>query len=585
MFKSLKLNRGNITRIVGCSMNDYGGQVSIVPVSKRGRGNSIVGSGSGEYDGGDRVIGFTCGYEVDGDLLFTVGWGDGFAVRRLNNDGTMTRLFWENNFLWRDTGSTYNHLQSVAIDKVNKKGVVMTYNVEGYTTFDYSGLMNGGTTFVKHPRPTHSNPDFFIGSQDTGNGYVNRVGSSYFGGLAAAGPWIYAGDHDAHHYKKVMRRNIHTGVEERLDATDRNVILDGTAPVDRNGYRYYIAYDEVNDRIYYMPYYNGSFIVVTSASTSNPKTVWCDKRDMGYGDDGYEQGLFVFDPVNEPNIVSVGSATYHIKIDITPCFSGNAPTFIARVNEQDPTKGNQFGVYMRAGTKYQSTQQGQPTDKMVGHPEFLPISPDRGKAMSNYGWVDYENGIHVAQLRPNNVTEDTSSYGRGNTHWTDYGQPVFRMYSANGTEFWVQTGYGYNGHSFRIWGDQYKNELIPNWEIDFNLGGLDNNAPIDFIHWSKEGHYAPSGCTLSLFVSNDNGQTWESYTGTDTGEHVFSNQTASGSSSNRLRCRMSGAGTVAKNAYKMAQNADQATFGTMHAIQTDSAIREKITRYSIEGKK
>jgi hypothetical protein len=95
----------------------------------------------------------------------------------------MTRLFYDSHFLWRDTTSTYNHLQSVAIDKINKKGVVMTYNVEGYTTFDYSGLLNGGTTFVKDPRPTHSTPDAFIGSQDTGGGYVNRVGTSYHGAL------------------------------------------------------------------------------------------------------------------------------------------------------------------------------------------------------------------------------------------------------------------------------------------------------------------------------------------------------------------------------------------------------------------
>ena len=186
MFKAAYLNRSDIKEVIGCAANDYGGQVAIVPVQKRGMSNLTVSSGSGEYDGGDRCIGFTNSYEIDGDLLFTVGWGDGFAVRRLNDDGTMTRLFYDSQFLWRDTTSTYNHITSVAIDKINKKGVAMTYNVEGYTTFDYSGLVNGGSTFVKDPRPTHSNPDVFIGSQDTAGGYVNRVGSSYFSGLVAA---------------------------------------------------------------------------------------------------------------------------------------------------------------------------------------------------------------------------------------------------------------------------------------------------------------------------------------------------------------------------------------------------------------
>ena len=205
-FSSGRLDRYKVLSKTGVYVTDDYGVTSIGPVQNGGSGNTIVNSGSGDYDGGDRVIGGHCGYDIDGDLLFTVGWGDGFAVRRLNNDGSMTRLFYDSNFLWRDTGSTYNHITSVAIDKINKLGVVMSYNVYGYTTFDYSGLINGGTTFVKHPRPSHSNPQFFIGSQDTSNGYVRRVGYWYAGGLCAAGEWIYASEHDATHYKKFPRR-------------------------------------------------------------------------------------------------------------------------------------------------------------------------------------------------------------------------------------------------------------------------------------------------------------------------------------------------------------------------------------------
>ena len=145
-FKFVALNNSNDISVTGCMLTSGRGQFGILPIYKGGMSNYKSRSGSGDYDGGDRVIGFTTGYEIDGDLLFTVGWGDGFAVRRLNNDGTMTRLYYESQFLYRDTSSTYNHLTSVAIDKVNKKGVVMTYNVEGYTTFNYSGLVNGGTT-------------------------------------------------------------------------------------------------------------------------------------------------------------------------------------------------------------------------------------------------------------------------------------------------------------------------------------------------------------------------------------------------------------------------------------------------------
>jgi len=578
MYKTISLERSHINSIVGAITNDYLGQVAIVPVTKRGMSNTTVNSGSGEYDGGDRVIGWNNGYEIDGDLLFTVGWGDGFAVRRINNDGTMTRLFYDSNFLWRDTTSTYNHLQSVAIDKTNKIGVVMSYNVEGYTTFDYSGCINGGTTFVKDPRPTHSNPDVFIGSQDTGGGYVNRVGGGYYSGLAAAGEWIYASDHDAHHYKKVMRKNINTGVEERLSTTDTNVMYPGSAPEDRNGYRGKCAYDEVNDRIMYGYFYNANFVLVLDASTANPKTVWCDMADAGQGDDGYEHGFFVPDPVNEPNVIWVGCNTRFSKMDITPCLSGNTATILEVVFVGSQNPGNNYAVESRAGTKYQSAENGQPTDKMPGHPYFMPTSSDRGKAMIP-GWIDEENNRVVALYRHDNTTEDTTSLGRGRSYRSDYGNNLVRMYSANGTPWWIQTGYGYDGHGFRIWSDTYKNELIENWSIEYGAYTLANEANINFVFWNRIDYFTPSGCTLSFFVSNNNGSTWESYSGTETAEHNF---TSIGS---QLLCKVQGDGTVAKNAYKMSDTKDSIMFGTKYAMEMNSSIKGGITNFKLKGKK
>ena len=37
-------------------MNDFRGQNAIIPVWKRGMNNCIVNSGSGDYDGGERII-------------------------------------------------------------------------------------------------------------------------------------------------------------------------------------------------------------------------------------------------------------------------------------------------------------------------------------------------------------------------------------------------------------------------------------------------------------------------------------------------------------------------------------------------
>ena len=578
MYKTVSLERADIQSIVGCAANDYAGQVAIVPVTKRGMSNTTVSSGSGEYDGGDRVIGFGNGYEIDGDLLFTVGWGDGFAVRRLNNDGTMTRLYWENYFLWRDTSSTYNHLNSVAIDKTNKLGVVMTYNVEGYTTFDYSGLINGGTTFVKDPRPTHSNPDVFIGSQDLAGGYVNRVGGGHYSGLCAAGEWVYAADHDSHHYKKVMRRNLKTGAEERLATNDTNVMYPGSAPEDRSGYRGKCFYDEVNDRVLNSRFYNANFVLIVDASTASPKTVWCDMGDAGQGDDGYEHGWFIPDPVNEPNVFWTGCNSRFTKMDVTPCFSGNTATILDIRYVESQTPGNNFAVEMRAGTKYKSDTSGQPTDRMPGYPNFMPTASDRGKAM-NPGWVDFDNNRIVCLLRYNETTEDQTSLGRGRSYRSDYGNTVVRMYSDNGTPWWIGTGYGSDGHGFRIWSDTYRNELIENWTIQYGNYTLPNSANIDFVFWERVDYFTPSECTLSFFVSNNNGETWESYNGTETQEHNFS------STGTTLLCKATATGDASKNAYKMSDTKDLILFGTKYASEMDPSIHNKMTRFKLKGKK
>ena len=574
MFKSTALTRSNIRSITGAMVSDYGGQSCIVPVTKRGRSNAIVASGSGEYDGGERVIGFPNGYEVDGDLLFTVGWGDGFAVRRMNNDGTMTRLFFDSNFLYRDTGSTYNHYQSVAIDTINKKGVVMTYNVDGYTTFDYSGLMNGGTTFVKDPRPTHANPQRFI---NEGGMNLSSAGLYYTSGLVAAGPWIYLGEYDARHYQKFPRRNLRTG-EEQILTWETNGKT-GTANDDRSGYRYTLFYDDVNDRVFYCAYYNANFMMIEDASTANPKLVWCDMGDAGLGDDGYEQGLHIEDPVNAPNIITIGGSGRHCKLDITPCQTGTRPTLIQQVFENDGNKkGQAFSNLFRMGTKYQSATTGQPTDRMPGYPAFNPISPDRGRAMG-HGWMDWDNARLVSVYRYNSRTEDTSSLGRGSTYMSDYGSPCFRMYSANGSEFWVQLGYGYNGHSIYTWGSEYKNYMFENWAVEYGIYTLDNSADIDFIYWTKSDYFVPSGCSLGAFVSNNNGQTWEAYTGDDDTEHIFS------STGNQLKIKITGTGDVSKNAYRMSNAEDMIMYGTMYASQKDPSIKSKMSKFKIRGKK
>lgn len=570
-----ELARNKILSITGAVMTDASNNSNygIYPVFKGGVSNATVRSSSGDYDGGDRVIGFPNGYEVDGDLLFTVGWGDGFAVRRLNNDGTLSKIYQETNFLWRDTGSSYNHIQSVAIDTTNKLGVAMTYNVDGYTTFDYSGCVNGGTTFVKDARPSHSNPQRFIGGAGSSGLNISSVGLYYQSGLVAAGEWIYAGEYDARHYKRVVRRNLDTGVEEVIGNSSGTADLySGSATIDRNGFRYTLHYDEVNDRVFYFSYYNGNFIVVLDASTSTPELLWCDIADTGNGDDGYDMGLFIPDPTNSPNRMWVTGSNRFLDVDITPCFTGSAPTIHNRVFSSNWLT---YDSLWRLGNKYQKTS-GTPMDKSPSYLGFISLSPDRDR-LKNGGWLDTDNLAMVGMEYTTDYTEDTSTGGRGRSFNHGYSSPMVLMESANGTKHWVKMGYGgSDGHLFMTWPENsYPNQLIGNWEIEFGTFTLDNSANIDQVNIPNlDGFYTQGGTSVSTYVSNNNGSSWETYDMESETSHAFA------TTGTQLRVKLSASGHPNKAPFYSGKNAGplKVFYGSLHAAAKDSSIKFKINR-------
>ena len=573
--KSDNLSRSKIVSHYGAIITEHPNNNSfqIVPQFKGGYSNSVVNSSSGAYDGGDRVIGFPNGYEVDGDLLFTVGWGDGFAVRRLNNDGTLTRIYYESQFLYRDTGSTYNHMQSVAIDTTNKLGVAMTYNVDGYTTFDYSGCINGGTTFVKDARPTHSNPQRFIGGAGSSGLNISSAGLYYSSGMVAAGEWIYVGEYDARHYRRAVRRNLNTGTEEVIGNSSGTADLySGSATIDRSGYRYTLCYDEVNDRVFYFSYYGSNFIVVLDASTSTPELLWCDVGDTGRGTTAYDMGLHIADPVNAPNRMWIGGNNQFVDLDITPCFSGSAPTIHNYIYTIDYFTTNPLN---RIGTKYQKTS-GTPMDKLPSYPNHIALSADRGYCDVG-GWLDTANNIPVAINNFGTYTEDSSG-GRGRSLYFDYGCPAVLMESANGTKYWIKMGYGADGHRFHTFAENTKPyELKGNWEVVFGTYTLPNSANIDqvSIPQATAGFKVPSSTSLTIYVSNNNGSTWETYDKSSTNTHVFS------SSGTQLRVKIFASGQPDKAPYYVGNKGEgvlKVFYGSLHEASKDSNIKFKVNR-------
>jgi hypothetical protein len=589
-FKNQKITRSNIISITGAGMYEYD-NTTIGPVQKGGSGNCIVSSGSGEYDGGERCIGFHNSYDIDGDILMTCGWGDGVAFRRLNNDGTMTKLYHDNNALWRDTGSTYNHMQSVAMAKSAGKAVVMSYNVYGYSIFDYRGAKDGSTNggaVIREARPTHTNPtDFVDEAGDRSNGYLRRAGYWYAGGLVAAGDWVYGSSHDAIHYKKFPRRNLSTGVKEMLEgAGTGSDKYTGSADNDRNGYRGFLSYDEINDRVYYWDYEgNGGFTVILDASTSTPKTLYCDLEDTvagtnsNYTVNGYcrESGLFVPDPVNSPNIIIAPGYDYFNKIDYSNCFSGAAPYVQQQVYLRNYTNGIDFNGHARFGTKFQKTS-GTPMDKLPGYPDFVPVVADRGYGKVDGGHLDLSTfKVYSVRTLSNYVEDQASVYGgsaRGRSWQSDYGTNAVLMSSANGSKYWIRMGYGADGHSFRIWSEETKpQELCGNWEVEFGTFTLDNNANVDQAFVSGlSGFVIPSNCSLNIYVSNNNGSIWHTYDTSSDESHVFS------STGNQLRIKLVASGHPNKAPFLQSKSGLFVDYSSMHDAAKNSNTKFKITR-------
>ena len=590
-FSQQSITRSNIISITGAGMYEYDG-LQIGPIQKGGTGNCLVSSGGGEYDGGDRVIGFHNGYDIDGDILITVGWGDGCAVRRLNNDGTMTKLYHDNQALWRDTTSTYNHLQSVAMAKGVNKAVIGTYNVYGYSIIDYRGAVDGttnGGAVIREDRPTHTNPTDFIddsGTNSRANGYIRRYGSSYYGALCAAGEWIYASSHDANtHYKKYGRRNLATGAQEFISGvTDKKT---GTADEDRNGYRAFLSYDEVNDRMFYFNREgNGAFTVILNASTASPEAVWCDLEDTVAGTNsaftmnGYsrEQGMYIPDPVNAPNVIIMGGYDYIMEVNFTPCLTGGVPNITRRTYNRNYSEGLDQPADMRLGTKYQKAS-GTPMDKLPGYTgNYCGYYADRGHGKVDGGYLDLDNFKLYSRKTLSNYTEDqTSVYGgsaRGRSFQSDYAVNAVLMSSANGTKYWVRMGYGSDGHSFRIWPEATKPlEFVGNWEIVFGTFTLPNNANVDMLFVGGFNEFnIPSNCGLTIFVSNDNGNTYETYDKDTNESHVF------GSTGTQLRIKVTATGHPNKAPFLVTKYPLTVDYGSMHDAAKHSNIKFKITR-------
>ena len=427
------------------------------------------------------------GYKIDGDLIIVCTWGQGFGIHRVANDGTMTNLFTDTYPI-----NSYAYMNSVAIDTVNKIAVVGSYAQNGIKFYDYSDCFGGGDVVE------------ILDLWNTSNSALtsDEPGMSYINGLGCAGEWFY-GSWDEGVTTTVQRWKYHDsdyGATDFEDITIQN--RDGSAHRDGSVFE-----DPVNDRIFIQSYYDGELVVVTGASTATPKAFHIRYDDIpGVGNDGYVHGVIV--DKDNPNHLWCGAGYCFFKMDITACVvdggSSPSPTLIGTIIKRE------------AGATGMMTFSNMRLSAPLGDSSFIKIDADRGWNRRG-GWIDTENFMAI------NISKYEGATQNAGKDWLyyDYEAKSKMISTANGTKYWIRAGYSWDGYNWRTY-DEDDIGLYETGEIILGTYTLDNSNNIGTFCWvdMDDYIYAPSGSTITILVSNNNGSSWENYTPGAT--HTFS---------------------------------------------------------------
>lgn len=448
--------------------------------------------------GADSVIGMGA-LKNDSDLVITSSWVDGFSVHRLNDDGTLSLLYHD--------GSPYgseDSYQSLALDKPRSIAYVANHYNDTITYYDYSDCKGGMDTVTKLGALTEAGNDL----------PSDEVGYSYFSGLEIAGDYLYIGPDDHWRYD-VSRWNTQTQTQELLPVIN----------IGNDALRGHPVYFPGTDRMYIQWVYDASAWVILDASTASPSAYNIRLNNIGMGDDTRTWGVV---ETSDPNIIWIGCEYRMAKVDITPCITdpvadGTTPTLLTNK------------PYLRDIPYWLNCYQRFSAPHPTYGSDFLVMYADRGWC-EMMGWYDQEHDMPVVCPQENNY-----SYGKAPMRF-DYQPAPILVTTDNGTKYWVYAGYGNNeGHEFNVHSESNGVLLEGSSSIVFGTYSLDNSANVGSIKVRGPSLRVPSGCTASFYVSNDNGNTWESISYNDSTSYGFS------STGNQIKVKINFTGTPIKS--------------------------------------
>ena len=504
---------------------------------------SIVDAGNGDACRTDGAI------QTDGDLVISVGFSDGFGVRRIMDDGTMTLLYG----ITKPDGA-YTGYDSLALDKTRHIAYIGNYVYDRIVKIDYSDCVGGSDTVTIIGNLTESANDL----------PSDEVGGTMMGGLAMAGDYLYIMPDDKSS-NKAMRWHSVTETDESLP------MVNNTA----SGRYGRVFYDEPNDRIYGLYRDTISMFCVVNASNASdhataPAVAYYISLLTAYGSNASQSSGVYVNPAIPNEIVVASYYGSVVKMDITPCVTGVS---------KDPTIIYRNPIFYLTWTS--SAPKLGAYNSVVTHPERpMFISSAGADTNPQYGWMDMENCIAVGLTKLSGSHWDGAQLSRqpiaNSLAYTSAPSPIYCT-SAGGNTYMAVAGYGGDGYRFRTWEtDLY--QLHHTGNIVFGTFSLDDGANVKAFQLLNMAArtYVPSGCTFVVEVSNDDGVTWELYDYAAEAFHTF----LSTGTEVKMKITMTGDGN--KASYVIGTSVPTITLFSEASGEGSSGATEKIS-YKIQA--
>ena len=444
----------------------------------------------------DAVIAYNAA-QFDGDLLISLGYYDGIAVRRLTDDGTLEML-------WSDsTPNNYDGGTCLGIDKIKHKVYVGSYNISSIEGFDYSGCVPTGNTVVSDGVFTK------VGN----NLPADNTGYAYYNGLAVAGDYLYFGDYESR--STMARWHVPTQTDDSLP------VLNYSQP----GYRGAMIYEEEHDRMWCLNLYNGGLWVTLSASTS-ADTALCYRVSVESLFGGNDTSTFmVISDEDNPNHVWLGFGRGRIaKFDITNSITGTGG---------DPTVLD----YNTSWYNFDGTEpphgMGVTFTTFWKHPihgsKLILFNSDRYYNTSAPNWYDQETKLPLTKYYYSGYNYPEGSIDYGLLSSNDAFRFAYGGYTAIGTSsgtsqsYLIISGYGSShGHRYRSYNlDNTPFDFEDEGNILFGQYSLPDDEDVGSILISNIYINILSGTSFEIWVSNNNKESWEEYDYSSDKYHVF----------------------------------------------------------------